>query len=239
MKSSAENSNAHSDVPVISFLVPAFNEEKNIAATINEISEIASEIRNYEIVVVDDGSSDNTSTIAEELAKQSPNIYLLEHRTNMGFGAAYRTAYTNARGTYCMLIPGDNAHPAHTVMPIIQAAGKADMIIPYVTNPGARNVGRQILSKLFVFLVNTLAGLQVPYYNGLVLHKTHLLQSIDTRTSGYAYQAEIIVKLIRRGASFHTVPTEISERSIGETKAFALKNIIQVIRTLFYLGIRS
>jgi len=239
MKSGVENFKEQPKVPYISFLVPAFNEEKNIVATINEIAEISSEIQNYEILIVDDGSSDNTASISKKLAKKSSNIRLLTHQKNLGFGAAYKTAYSNARGKYCMLIPGDNAHPAHTVMPIIQAAGMADMIIPYVTNPGARNIGRQILSKLFVFIVNTLVGLQIPYYNGLVLHKTHLLQSLDTKTSGYAYQAEIIVKLIRSGASFCTVPTEISERSTGETKAFAPKNIIQVIRTLLHLVTRS
>lgn len=224
--------------PKLSFIVPAFNEEANIADTVEEIHKIGTNLTSYEIVIVNDGSVDATKDIIEKLAVADDTLTLANHETNKGFGASYRKGFETAVGEYCILIPGDNSHPANTVSPILDKMGMADIVIPYVINPNVRQKRRQLLSKLFVIIVNTLTGLRLPYYNGLVLHRTHLLQNVCSTTSGYAYQAEILVNLIRGGASYTTVATEISERATGETKAFKPKNVIQVILTLGRLALR-
>jgi glycosyltransferase involved in cell wall biosynthesis len=219
----------------ISYLVPAFNEESNLLDTIQEINSLSSIIPNYEIIIVDDGSTDSTARIISEIAANQKNVKPLYNGVNLGFGASYRVAYQYATKNFCMLVPADNAHPAHTLEPIISKLGCADIVIPFVSNPQARTKSRQIISRLFVGILNTTMGLDIPYYNGLVAHRTELLQSLQTKTSGFAYQAEILVKLIKQGATYTLVATEISERPTGRSNAFKFKNIVQVVGTIIHL----
>ena len=134
-----------------------------------------------------------------------------------------------------MMVPGDDAHPAHGIVPIIVRAGQADMVLPYVVNPEVRGLMRRLASRGFVWLMNRLFGLDVPYYNGLVVHRLDLLRGIEIETDSFAYQAEAIVKLLKAGASYTTVGVEISTREHGGTKAFRPSNVVNVLRALWDL----
>jgi dolichol-phosphate mannosyltransferase len=221
--------------PLISYLIPAYNEEKNLHETVEEIMGLQKLFPSFEIVIVNDGSSDNTDIVSKELSDTYKFIRTVNHKKNEGFGAAYRTAFENATGKFCILVPGDNAHPGQTLIPILERAGTADIIIPFTSNPEARTYFRQKTSSLFVFIINSTMGLNIKYYNGLVLHNTELLKMVKPQTSGYAYQAEILVKLVKAGASYVEVGTRISERSSGETKAFKFRNVIRVVASLLHL----
>lgn len=226
---------ADMDCPQISFIVPAYNEAASIEDTFNEVLKLARFFTNYQIVMINDYSEDETPQLLNKLAASNSNVTVIHNERNKGFGASYRIGYQAASGSYCMLIPGDNSHPAETVTPIIQCMGDADIIIPYVTNPNARSKSRQFISWLFISIVNKVSGLNIPYYNGLVLHKTSLLRSVQSTTDGFAYQAEILVELITGGASYKTVATEIEERSGKGSKAFKLRNVVQVIFAILRL----
>lgn len=218
------------DRPTVSFVVPCYNEEKNIASAIAEIEAAARDagLPSFEIVVIDDASVDNSRKLVTELASERPYLRLVANRQNLGFGGAYKTGVRNANGIYVIMIPGDNSHPREGMVPILCRAGEADIVIPYVSNPEARTLFRQIISSAFTHLVNLLFRTSVSYFNGCVLHQTDLLNQIEIHTNGFAYQAEALIKLLRVGATYVEVPVAISERSTGKTSAFKLKNIRRV-----------
>jgi glycosyltransferase involved in cell wall biosynthesis len=222
------------DRPAFSFVVPCYNEAPNLPATVAEIEASArdSGLASFEIVMVDDGSSDGTADAIRALADAKPHVRPVINPRNLGLGGAYKAGLRAAQGIHVMMVPGDNAHPAHGIAPIIAAADSADMVIPYVTNPEVRNLPRRLASRGFVALMNRLFGLEVPYYNGLVVHRLDLLREIEIETDSFAYQAEAIVKLLKRGADFITVGVEISTREHGGTKAFRVSNVINVLRAL-------
>ncbi|MGH6685056.1 MAG: glycosyltransferase family 2 protein [Pseudolabrys sp.] len=221
----------------VSFVVPCYNERGNIARTIEEIETAAQEaaIPDYEILVVDDASSDGTGALVTALAEQKRHVKLITNARNLGFGGAYKEGVKRASGTYVIMVPGDNAHPRDGITPILRKAGEADIVIPYVANPEARSWQRRLASRGFTFLINTLSGLDVPYFNGPVLHKTELLQQIEIKTNSFAYQAEALVKLITGGATYCGVPVTVTERSTGASSAFALKNVYRVAAAIFLL----
>lgn len=223
----------------LSFVAPCYNEAANIEGAVKEIEHIARDcaIENYEIILVDDASEDATGAIMARLAKEKPLVKHVANPRNLGFGGAYKTGLKHAAGKYVIMVPGDNNHPAGGVAPIIKMAGQADIIIPYVTNPGVRGRRRRFISTSFTKLINFLFGLDVPYYNGLVLHKTELLGQITIETNGFAYQAEAIVKLLKRGASYTTLGVELKD-SDPATSAFKLKNIVRVLKTIITLLLR-
>ena len=136
------------------------------------------------------------------------------------------------------MIPGDNAHPADGLLPIINEIGKEDIIIPFPENPNARSIMRRIISKVFVLIFNIWFGIKLNYYNGLVLHRTDYLKKANQKTDGFAYQAEILVKLINAGASFKEIPVKIKERETGSSRAFTFKNLRQIISCFLYLTLK-
>ena len=217
----------------ISFIVPCFNEESNIINTIEEILHISNKciFDRFELIIIDDGSTDNTF----KQVKANKNIRKFKHKKNIGIGAAYKTGLQKSKGEYIIMIPGDNSHPLSSIKPIIEKIGTSDIIIPFTTKKGGRSIARFFLSKAFTFLINTLFNLNLKYFNGTVLHKKSLLNLIKIQSNGFDYQAEILIKLIRKGFSYEEVEVLINERKEGTSKAVSLSNGFKIMWNLISL----
>jgi len=226
-----------SDRPNVSFIIPCYNEAQNVTGTVAQIEAGAknANVDSYEIIIVNDCSTDNTDEVAANLAKNNTRITHISNERNLGFGGAYKEGVKHVRGVYVIMIPGDDVHPHASISPILRKAGEADIIIPYIGNPEARTWPRRITSVAFTGILNTLFRLDIPYYNGVVLHKLDLLRTVEIHTNGFAYQAEALIKLLKGGATYTTIPIEITERTVGKTSAFQLTNVYRVLMTIFTL----
>jgi glycosyltransferase involved in cell wall biosynthesis len=221
--------------PSICFVVPCFNEEDNVAPTVESIRTAAGPERPFEIVLVDDCSTDLTLERMQALARDDPRIRVLHNPVNLSLGGAYKHGVTIAQADYVTMIPGDDGFPADSIAEIIRHAGEADIVIPVVTNSAVRTWYRAIASKGFTTLLNWLFWLNVGYYNGAVLHRTALLRTIEIKTNSFAYQAEALVKLISRGATYMHCYVPIRERAAGQSSALRMKNQIEVWKTIGHL----
>lgn len=189
----------------------------------------------YEILVFDDASSDSTGVVADELAARNKNIKVIHNRTTTGLGCNYKKGIELAQKDYIILIPGDNEVLGSSVAEMFDLINKADIIIPYIENYSVRPLSRQIASKCFTLLMNFLFRLDLNYYNGTVIHKRKIIQSEPVSTNGFAYQAEILTRLIKSGCSFVETGMKIRGRAYGISKAFSLCNILSVLRTIVRL----
>lgn len=220
----------------LTVVVPAYNEEAHVADAVAEARKaVAGRVDDWEIVVVDDGSADSTPTIVDRLAADDPRVRAVHNRPNRGLGGAYKAGVAAARCAHVMMVPGDNAHPAAGIVPIVERIGEADIVVPYVTNAHTRPFARRVVSRAYTTLLNLLFGLRVPYYNGLVVHRTDLLRAITIETDSFAYQAEALVKLLRGGASFVAVGVVIDEGPSHSSTAFRPRNVARVCRTILRL----
>ena len=222
-------------VPTFCFVIPCFNEEDNVEPTVGSVREAMGSRDDYEIVLVNDASTDRTLERMQALAVADPRIRVLDNPSNLGFGGSYKRGARAATATYVMMLPGDDGFPGQSIAEIISHAGKADIIIPIVTNPGARSWLRAFASKGFTTLLNWTFWLNVGYYNGAVLQRNELLRGIEITTNSFAYQAEALVKLIARGATYKHCYVSIQERAAGRSSALSLKNQIAVWRTILHL----
>lgn len=158
----------------LSIIVPAYNEEKNLGATIEWIIDFLKRKNfsgDYEILVFNDYSSDETGEIADAWAKKDNRIRVFHNSRNMGFGYNYRKGVEEARGEYVIMIPGDNENSNDSIWNLFEAIGRADVIMSYSANPETRPVYRRIISWIYVKMLNLFFNLHVKYYNGNTLNK--------------------------------------------------------------------
>jgi len=225
----------------ITFFVPCYNEEGNIIAAFENIIGATKEVGiSYEILIVDDRSQDNSVCVVEGYMQAHPEvpITLIENEKNMGLGRNYVEGAYISKGKYYMLVNGDAAEPQETISAIIQKLNQADMIVPYFDKKDARKLSRRILSKCFTFLVDLLSGESLKYYNGPVAHLKQNVMRWHADTHGFAYQAEILTRLLMEGTSYVEVEVSNFDRGSGITKAFTSQNFLAVSHSLVQIFFR-
>lgn len=225
----------------ITFFVPCLNEGKNIGPTLQTIHEAVKAFPyRCEVIVVDDGSTDHTFAVTQEIKKDHFPLPLriLRNEKTKGIGHNYFHTAFEAKGKYYMIVNGDNVEPVQTIQKILSELGKADMIIPFFGEGDERAKGRKILSRLFNRMVNFLSGSDILYYNGPVCHLTENVKNSGLKVNGFAFQAELICKCIQEGKTFLEIQVSNRERHWGSSKAFRLKNILSVIGSSFRIFLK-
>lgn len=227
------------DARSISIVIPALNEEGGILPSIRSAAAAAERhLGDYEIIVVNDGSTDRTAEIVEAERAVNDRIKVITHDSPQGFGASYHDGRRHATKTYCVMVHGDNAFDPETLSHFFSHVGKADVICGFIANPEARSWKRRLISWLYTKFMNLLFGLRLRYFNGLQIHRTAWLRQADIKSDGFGFQAELLLKAIKEGHDYLEVPTIHTERpGGGETKIFKFKNVVSVIRTVFSLFI--
>lgn len=117
----------------VTIVIPAFREEDNIEAAIDNVVRVSDECAfDYEIIVVDDGSPDQTGEYARLKAQINPRIQVAVNVTNQGFGYSFARGVKMASKEFITVFPGDNDMSAHSLKDLLEAAGSADLIISYM-----------------------------------------------------------------------------------------------------------
>ncbi len=214
----------------MSVIVPALNEEANISSTYSEIMGfIKDEFEEYEILIFDDGSSDRTGEIADEIAAGNPCVRVIHNKENMGIGYNYFAGIGMARMNYSMLIPGDNEYLGSSIKRMFRYVGHADIITSYSINMESRPYTRRILSRLYTIMINAFFDLELNYYNGAVIHRNDIVRDVDVSTFSFAYQSLILTQLLKSGHTFIEVGVYLRQRHAGQSTALKIKNVMSVL----------
>lgn len=212
------------------------NEANNVGNVVREILNActiaANIIGDVQLILVNDGSTDDTGNIIERIAEKQPNTLCIHHQRNQGFGAAYKSGVRRASNEFVFMVPGENSVPFRAIVAILFELGKADMIISYPLNPAVRKKGRQLLSSWFQRLTKNVSPHEIRYYNGpSIFRRKDVLWALP-RTNGHAYQFEIIVRLLNASLSFIEVGIDVRNRPVGRSKALRPMNVLRVLWTL-------
>lgn len=217
----------------ISVLVPALNEEHTLAPTVERlIDALTITIEDFEIIVINDGSNDNTRNVAERLAAENPVVRVISNPRTMGLGYGYRRGYEEATKEFFVYIPGDNTWPYRSFVELFGNLGRADVITSYAINPEVRPSGRRAVSRLYTIVMNALFGRHMRYFNGLTIYPVSFLRRGPATTFGFGFQAEVLLKALYSGLSYIEVGLPIDERSAGGSKAVNIRNIVSVAATV-------
>ena len=235
-----DDRNALNNIVDVTFFVPCYNEENAIRATLEKICKVAKESNlSYEILVCDDCSSDNSVNEVEDFASQNPNVFLRinQNSLNRGLGHNYLSCAHDAVGKYYIMVCGDDSETEESLIDILAARGKAEIVVPYF-DKDTRTIGRRITSFLFTNIVNLLGGFNLKYYNGVVLHLRENVTRCAPSSSGFGYQAELLTILLHEGTSFIHIPISNKDRESGISRAFRLQNIASVGHSLLQILLR-
>lgn len=221
----------------ITFFIPCLNEAANIKATVETIIKAVKQFPlNYEILVVDDASTDGTQEILRSIVKENPEspIRFILNAKHRGLGFNYYRGAFFAKGKHYMLVNGDNVESVDAIVEIIKYCGKSDIIIPFFVKD-KRSVFRRVTSVLFKTITDWLSGNKINYYNGPVLHLTDNVVLWRSETLGYGYQAELLCRLLHEKASYTEVAVPHTDRQRGFSKAFSLSNFLSVANSLLHI----
>ncbi len=224
----------------ISFFVPCLNEEEAIIPTLEALLAAVRKFSySFQIIVVDDGSTDRTSALVEEFMRRQPDagISLIHNPVSRGLGRNYVDASFIATGKYYKLICGDNAEPQHSIEALMAHLGEADIIMPYLPKD-RRSWKRRFLSRLFTRVVNLIGGHRMRYYNGTAIHLRYNVMRWHSDTYGFAYNAEIVTRLLNEGATCLEIPIDAVEAEGRISRAFSFHNILSVPHSLLQIFLR-
>ena len=217
--------------PTLSVIMPALNEEKNIEAAINSTFEALKKYNiDGEIIVVNDGSSDDTKNIVENLAQNNDLIKLINHDKPQGIGASFWDGVKHSNNDVVVMFPGDNENDPDDALRFFYLMNDVDIVIPFIHNLDVRDRIRRIISSIYRFIVNVSFGINLNYTNGTIFFRRIILEGLELNTTGFFFNAELLIKLIRHGYLFAEVPNFLSVRGGGKSKAISLKSLIIVIK---------
>lgn len=211
--------NSPSTPPTLTIIVPAFNEEANLALCVRTLHTTFAG-SSYEVVIVDDGSSDHTLAVARRLAAESAErVRVLGHDRNQGFGAALRTGFGKANGRYVTCCPADFEMTSADWEPFASAVGQADVVVGCRVSREGYNSLMRFNSWLYPKIVRALFGLQLRDVNWISVYRLDLARRVTITQSGVPMLVEILVKLRDLGATFREVDCRMQPRRIGKPSA--------------------
>ena len=220
----------------VTIVIPAFREEGNIEAAIdNALRAVQKVCPDYEIILIDDGSPDKTVDLMRLKAQRNPNIRVAVNAANEGFGYSFARGVKMAGKEFITVFPGDNDMSALSLKDLLEARGSADLVISYMQKTSKRSFFRRFVSKTFVVIMNLLFGLNLKYYNGAFICRASLLKRLPIKSTGLAALAECIVRLLKQGVTWRAIYFEHAGRRYEKSKAFHLKSINAIIKTIWIL----
>ena len=215
----------------LSVVIPAYNEEKNIAIIINTVIRSLKKWK-IEIIIVDDGSTDRTVEIIKKLSEKYDFIHLYQHEKNMGYADALKTGFQHCKGEFITFIDADLQNDPRDI-PKLLTYGKQGYgaVVGWRKNRKDK-IYRLFVSRMYNIFINLLFGINFPDINGKPkLFRSDVLKDIDIETKQWAIDLELVYKIKKMGYRVIQVPVEHSIRAGGKPKA----NMIRGFKTFFNL----
>lgn len=215
-------------------LVPCFNESKVINQTISELSKYF-----QNILVVDDGSTDNTTNLLKSL-----NATVLQHPINLGQGAAVSSGFEfisridNSKAV--ITFDADGQHSVNDAVTFANEilSSSEDIIFGSRFIHHEKNVPfiKRLVLKIVTKISNVILKMNLSdTHNGLKAIKIDALDKIKLKTSNYAFESELLAKVSKLGLSYRELPSDIIYTEYSKTKGQSLRNGMRILESLVVL----
>lgn len=211
----------------VSVVVPAKNEARNLERLIPRIRQALPEA---EIVVVDDGSVDDTAKIVEEAGAKC-----ISHETSMGNGAAIKSGARMAKGEIIIFMDGDGQHDPAQINSLLQEIDQgADLVVGARTSKGQANVGRSVANKFYNWFASLVTGFEIADLTSgfRAVDAKKFRQFLNLLPNGFSYPTTSTMAFLRSGYKVKFVAIDVSKRQ-GKSHIRPLKDGIRFLLIIF------
>jgi dolichol-phosphate mannosyltransferase len=216
----------------LSIVIPVYNEEKNIRAVLDEHITRLKDFPHWEIVCLDDASTDGSWALLEAYANHERRLRLLRHETNQGISPSFQRLFEEARGDYIYLTAGDGQWPAENLTRLLKTyeETKADLVIGVRQGRGqVYGVGRRILSYGFNYLAKVFLRVNVEDANGIKLGRKEIF-TIEVGSKSFFSEIERLAAAYKKGYHIVHAPVIFLPRQHGVPQGARLKNIAGTLK---------
>jgi len=220
----------------VSVFFPCYNEEGNVRRTVENALGVLEKLNaDFELIVVDDGSSDGTGRIADEMAGRDKRIKVVHHPHNLGYGAALRSGFAAATKELIFYTDGDGQFDMNEMPPLLPLMEQWDIVSCYRLNrrdPLIRKINAWAWTKLVCFLF----GLRVRDVDcAFKLYKREIFDRIKLSSTGALIDAEILARAAGKGYRITQKGVHHYPRTAGVQTGAKPRVILRAFKELFKL----
>ena len=221
----------------ISIFFPFWNEEKNIENVVNKAIPVAEKIaEKWEIIMVDDGSSDDTLKIANRLVKENSNLRVVSHSKNRGYGASLKSGFENARFNLVVFTDGDGQFDFYEVEKFLKKIPRSDLVIGF-RRKRLDNPIRHVLMNLLkiwdlVFFHFWFKDIDCGFK---MLKRDAIAKIMPLKSEGAMITTEILAKARKKNLKIDQVKVHHYPRIWGDQSGGNLRVIVRAIRESFVI----
>jgi glycosyltransferase involved in cell wall biosynthesis len=220
----------------ISVFFPCYNEQDNVARTVQQALTVLENLNaDFEVIIVDDGSSDATARIADEIADGNSKVKVVHHPTNLGYGAALQSGFKAATKQLVFYTDGDGQFDINEMPSLLPLMAKYDIVSCYRLkrqDPIVRKINAWCWTKLVCLLF----GMKIRDIDcAFKLYRRQIFDNIELSSTGALIDAEILARATRKGYSITQKGVHHYPRIAGEQTGANLKVILRAFRELFRL----
>ncbi len=220
--------------PYLSVVVPAFNEEASIRSTVTLIAEKLDELQTvFEMIIVNDGSTDSTPAIVEELSAADDRIRLIDHPCNLGPGSGVFTGIEASTGEFVIFIPADLALDINEIQKYIDTSRNCDLVVGVRSDRRDYSLFRKFVSLVNIALIKLLFGMKQRQFNYIHLYRRDMLKRIAIESRGVFITAEIMIKARDLGYRLQEVDISYVPRTAGKATCGNPRIIWDTVKDLF------
>lgn len=223
----------------LSLVLPAHNEAENIEAVVSRALDVLPRVvRDVEILVVNDGSHDETGAIIDRLAADHPEVVALHHPINRGYGAALTTGFRAATGDSIMFMDSDRQFDIADINALLPYVPYYDIVAGYRIQR-RDPLYRRLYGKMFGMAVWTLFGVHLRDTDcAFKIYRADLLNTIELTTPGALINTEMLARSKRRGATIVEVGVNHYPRFAGESSGGSPKVVFRAMGETIKLWLR-
>jgi len=234
-KKSNDDSNPKKSVS-ISVFFPCYNEQDNVPNTVRNALGVLEDLKvDFEVIIVNDGSRDDTAKIADEIAAKNDRVKAVHHPTNLGYGAALQSGFKAAKKELVFYTDGDGQFDIKEMPPLLPLMEKFDIVSCYRLNRQDPLV-RKINGWAWTKLVCLVFGMKIRDIDcAFKLFKTKIFENMELASTGALIDAEILARAVRKGCSITQKAVHHYPRKAGAQTGAKLKVILRAFKELFKL----
>ena len=226
--------------PSLSVFFPAYNDAATIGALVRAALDILPALADdYEVLVINDGSTDDTGALLDALARNDARVRVVHHERNMGYGAALRSGFTHARKELVFYTDGDGQYDVRelaTLYPLLTAG--VDVVNGFKVKR-ADSSHRKVIGGIYNTLARTLFRLPVRDVDcDFRLLRRSALAGLELSSTSGAICVELVRKLHAAGCRFAEAPVAHYPRTHGRSQFFTLGRVARTARDFGALWLR-